>query len=644
MFFKDFDRKFSISYASMVREGGINCLTVAYILLMGPNDNYWLTNFKKTISSFCTFFSGPSGDTIMKDPTLMRVSQLSLCDLAGSERAKRTNTEGEKMRQAGHINNSLMTLRTCIETLRSNQQNPNSARIVPYRDSKLTHLFKNNFDGDGKVRMMVCLNPRGEDFDESLHVMRFAEMTQEVKVERAEGVRFDLGLTAGRGKAYKQLRGAKSEEDEAASTDENSIPDELLAPLQLFPPWPGQWLLSGCEDSTTLQSFASYLEERNKLRKTLYRDLDQKQVDVRNMLSRTEQDNIDLTKALDDQRALLSEKEKEMKSYEKRNRSLSEKYEGVQRTLQTFESQKRQLTSEVEKYKEIAHKEHQEKLRLKQTLKDLTSNERLRWEKECNRRVHDKELEMEGEVFKKKEKLRQLRDIVQNLPLPLENQNRLNEIVQDSPMKVPNKENSTRDGFKKMNMDTPAKKLMEKPKRGPAVHPKPYTRTMMSGTTPRKTPKIRSKSPPPTLRKNTGIAPIRTHRRSRSSDFWLDHRPEDTLQTDTLMQPAIKNKKSVKTPSVKDVKYIPNYVLTHQSEDSGGEVRTKLIKGEALPTRGGGSSVHFTEIETLSNKTPAKTPSKIKRKIRKSDDDTSEKSDTSQQSEPDSDAGKRMKF
>lgn len=41
-------------------------------------------------------------------------------------------------------------------------------QMVPYRDSKLTHLFKNYFDGEGKVRMIVCVNPKAEDYDESL--------------------------------------------------------------------------------------------------------------------------------------------------------------------------------------------------------------------------------------------------------------------------------------------------------------------------------------------------------------------------------------------------------------------------------------------------------------------------------------------
>lgn len=40
--------------------------------------------------------------------------------------------------------------------------------MVPYRDSKVTHLFKNYFDGEGKVRMIVCVNPKADDYEETM--------------------------------------------------------------------------------------------------------------------------------------------------------------------------------------------------------------------------------------------------------------------------------------------------------------------------------------------------------------------------------------------------------------------------------------------------------------------------------------------
>uniref|UniRef100_A0A671W542 Kinesin family member 23 n=1 Tax=Sparus aurata TaxID=8175 RepID=A0A671W542_SPAAU len=44
----------------------------------------------------------------------------------------------------------------------------NVLQMVPYRDSKVTHLFKNYFDGEGKVKMVVCVNPKADDYEETL--------------------------------------------------------------------------------------------------------------------------------------------------------------------------------------------------------------------------------------------------------------------------------------------------------------------------------------------------------------------------------------------------------------------------------------------------------------------------------------------
>lgn len=108
------------------------------------------------------------GEYLIQDKRTIVVSQLSLVDLAGSERTNRTKNTGARLREAGNINNSLMTLRTCMEILRENQNGTNNVtKKVPYRDSKLTHLFKNYFEGEGHVRMVVCVNPRAEDYDET---------------------------------------------------------------------------------------------------------------------------------------------------------------------------------------------------------------------------------------------------------------------------------------------------------------------------------------------------------------------------------------------------------------------------------------------------------------------------------------------
>jgi kinesin family protein 23 len=68
---------------------------------------------------------------------------------------------------AGNVNSSLMTLKTCLDILRENQV-LGTKKLIPYRDSKLTYLFKNFFEGKGYIHVLICVNPRAADFDETV--------------------------------------------------------------------------------------------------------------------------------------------------------------------------------------------------------------------------------------------------------------------------------------------------------------------------------------------------------------------------------------------------------------------------------------------------------------------------------------------
>ncbi|CAH8528509.1 unnamed protein product [Schistosoma rodhaini] len=119
------------------------------------------------------------------NPNFARVSTLMFCDLAGSERSVKAATGGQtlRIREAGNINSSLLTLGRCIECLRYNQVHPDNPKLVPYRDSKLTRLFQGFFTGQGRACMIVNASPNPELFDETLHALRFAALARQVIVE-----------------------------------------------------------------------------------------------------------------------------------------------------------------------------------------------------------------------------------------------------------------------------------------------------------------------------------------------------------------------------------------------------------------------------------------------------------------------------
>ncbi|KAJ2920372.1 hypothetical protein MD484_g150, partial [Candolleomyces efflorescens] len=147
---------------------------------------------------------GHRGDR--NDPSALQVSRLTLVDLAGSERTKHTQTTGERLKEAGSINKSLMVLGQCMEVLRSNQRKlamslahegagsagrmdtrdvKRTLAVVPFRHSKLTECLIDYFVGDGRVVMIVNINPYDTGYDENSHVMKFASLAKEIFVTPA---------------------------------------------------------------------------------------------------------------------------------------------------------------------------------------------------------------------------------------------------------------------------------------------------------------------------------------------------------------------------------------------------------------------------------------------------------------------------
>ncbi|EJF66398.1 kinesin-domain-containing protein [Dichomitus squalens LYAD-421 SS1] len=145
------------------------------------------------------------------DPTCIQTARLTLVDLAGSERTKHTHTSGERLREAGNINKSLMVLGQCMETLRVNQRAlarslqqgvrpgtqldtrdvKRTLALVPFRHSKLTEILMDYFVSEGsggKAVMIVNVNPYDTGFDENVHVMKFAALAREVATTPAQAV------------------------------------------------------------------------------------------------------------------------------------------------------------------------------------------------------------------------------------------------------------------------------------------------------------------------------------------------------------------------------------------------------------------------------------------------------------------------
>ncbi|CAI5644881.1 unnamed protein product [Oreochromis niloticus] len=500
------------------------------------------------------------GDHILQDKNQVNVSQLCLVDLAGSERTNRTRAEGSRLREAGNINQSLMTLRTCMEVLRENQM-CGTNKMVPYRDSKVTHLFKNYFDGEGKVRMIVCVNPNADDYEETVLVMRFAEMTQEVEVARPVD-RPICGLAPGRRHRNQAFRDELSRRLEERGGPSNAVDDRVLMTqlIESLPDLPTCELVDPADDQT-LPRLIEVLERRHQIRQMMTEQFNKTANTVKSMLQQFDSQLSAKDYFLHDQQSKLNEKDKvilsqktEIERLEKKSKTLEYKIDILQKTTDMYEQDKRALQQELETREQRLQSELSERKRMEQRMQGVVTDTKLKWEKECERRVNAKQLEMQNKLWVKDEKLKQLKAIVT--------------------------ESSSSGSAPTERPEKPERPSRERDRN------------------------IQQKRSPSPLPKALPVHP--KHRRSHSAggEKWVDHKPPSNLELDTVMQPIIPNAIKVSTPSEKALSKCHKYVLRHQELASDGEIETKLIKGNVFKTRSGGQTVQFTDIETLKQECP----------------------------------------
>jgi len=504
----------------------------------------------------------PLGEDIMSDTSALLVGQLALVDLAGSERTNRTGNTGQRLAEASKINQSLMTLRNCMEVLRENQAS-GSSKAVPYRDSKVTHLFRNYFEGEGKVKMVVCVNPRPSDYDENVNVMQFAELTQEVQIERAVGVRFDLGLTPGRRRANQVYKEAVRRLEEQGEEVEHLVMD--LAPVySLGPAWP-PLELTQFDSEEVIERLKSFLEKRISTRKRLLEDQSNRQGKFRELLAKQEKENVllraenkQLKAQLDGERKKVASLEQRLVSAESANRSLTNR-------VTAYADMKQVLENDLDEKELALNAEQREKLKTKQKYKAKIVQERDKVANELVGKFNERE-----------------RAFAQRHERNAAKMNALKNLINDD---------QTTDCDE--NYDPKSIQTTSDPNLSTLAQPTPRGRRRLSS------------SP----RRSIAVSNNR-HRRSRSTDAdrWLDHRPVigGPVPSNTVLQPVLRSRRSVTRLETADLNTPSKYMLTTATQDREGEVETRLYKGDVIPTVGGGKQVVFNDVEVLTQESPTR--------------------------------------
>ncbi|KAM6938937.1 kinesin-like protein KIF1A [Lycodopsis pacificus] len=122
------------------------------------------------------------------DNTSEKVSKISLVDLAGSERADSTGAKGTRLKEGANINKSLTTLGKVISALaevdsgsNKNKKKKKVENFIPYRDSVLTWLLRENLGGNSRTAMVAALSPADINYDETLSTLRYADRAKQIR-------------------------------------------------------------------------------------------------------------------------------------------------------------------------------------------------------------------------------------------------------------------------------------------------------------------------------------------------------------------------------------------------------------------------------------------------------------------------------
>lgn len=522
------------------------------------------------------------------------ISQLSLVDLAGSENAKKTDAIKKTLKEAGNINNSLDALKRLIKTLRDNQRNGKSAKF-DYRTEKLTHLFRTNFEGDGKIRIIICINPAREYFSDTERVLAFASQSQEVMINRA--------LDAFRHKV-------------ALFTSDPTFGALQFAPIggaPFGPPLPSSNFLDP-NDEKAIPEWIEALEARKQARDEGLFKLNDTFGFFRSKLAKIESGSLLIEQQLKQKETELKAREMQAIQAEQEVNLQRSEMESYRRKVASLEKLVQERDDKIHSLQLALREKDEERERLKMKYQEHVRSEQKRIKVHYERQLIEVVSKFQNENLDYKERMRLLNEIITSDPncFAMVRENYLasrstnspppthvNGVPSSSGSSVPKQGATTPSPSKKKRTNRPipgSDDILERGRRSRhRSSPILPMDTETNGFT-------REDQHPPSFNPR--------HKRSLSAGNgnWIDHRPPGTLDLGTIFQPKIKNKTSLsnlKDASAKTFKRASNYALTHHIADPvNGEVETQVIKGDVIPSLGGGAHVIFNDVETLKQSDP----------------------------------------
>lgn len=174
---------------------------------------------------------------VKNDPEDSSVSNavLTIADLAGAERERKTGNQGARLLESNFINNTSMVFGLCLRSLLVHQKNPKKPVEKHFKNSLLTRYLQDYMEGKKRMTLILTVKAAEEDYMETSSILRQASPYMKIKFNHLDEIknapckkRSPAVITAERSKRR------KVNNSEASLTDVNHVMKDATPTTQIF--------------------------------------------------------------------------------------------------------------------------------------------------------------------------------------------------------------------------------------------------------------------------------------------------------------------------------------------------------------------------------------------------------------------------
>ncbi|XP_039170699.1 kinesin-like protein KIN-6 isoform X2 [Eucalyptus grandis] len=111
---------------------------------------------------------------------------ITIADLAGAERERRTGNQGTRLLESNFINNTSMVFGLCLRSLLEHQKNPKKVLQKHYQNSLLTRYLRDYLEGKKRMTLVLTVKPGEDDYLDASYLLRQASPYTKIKFNKME--------------------------------------------------------------------------------------------------------------------------------------------------------------------------------------------------------------------------------------------------------------------------------------------------------------------------------------------------------------------------------------------------------------------------------------------------------------------------